>query len=983
MQINTFDELYKQLNEQQRNAVDTVEGPVMVIAGPGTGKTQILTLRIANILKQTQIEPENILALTFTESGVASMRKRLISIIGSSAYRVNISTFHGFANEIIKEYPEYFPHIIGADNATDMDQIQAMENVIISNKLKELKPFGDPLHYLKPALNAISDLKREGVTPEQLEDLVIKDEEELGKIDDLYYDKGTHKGKMKGKYQDQARHITKNKELVIVYKAYQAQFIERQLYDYEDMIVETLKALQSNSDLLITLQERYHYFLVDEHQDTNNAQNRILELLASFHDNPNVFIVGDEKQAIFRFQGASLENFHYFKNLYKSAKLINLEQNYRSTQNILDASHEVMTHLNPIRLQKTQNHKEEQIHIRQYSTQDVEYYALAKDIEQKIKDGIDPDSIAILYRQNKDAGPISYILSKFGVPYSIESDQNILENLSIRKLIQLLRAIAQYGQAIPLIEVLHIDFLNIDPLQVYAIAQSKTDPYKQIEQNEATKAFADQLLKWHKIEHNDTALVAFESVVRDSGLLDYLAKTSKMGDLEKISILFSQLRILVDNHSNYTINDFVKHIDILIEHQIPIKSNHRLNTNDKIHLMTAHRAKGLEFDYVYIIGVVDKYWGNRRQFSNFKLPSSVYTLNSGITSEDKFDSDERNLFYVALTRARKVVYISYSQSRSDGREQLPAQFVTEIKPELIIYEVTDEEESMFNEHTSILFEESKINNEADDISKAYISELLSKRGFAVTHLNNYLQCPWKYFYVNLLRVPMAPAKSQIYGMAIHASLKDYFDHFKEGDLGANYMIDKFIKHLSNQPLTDRDKDELIQKGTQALTGYYDTYSKTWHKDVLNEFKVKGVELHENLRLTGVIDKMELLGGSTTKLQGVRVIDYKTSKPKTARYIKGETKDSNRDYYRQLVFYKLLLNEFDEGKYKMKLGEIDFVESNPSGKYKKESFEISDDEVKDLRKQILEVADEIVELKFWNRRCKDEECKWCRLREMMS
>src|SRR3989344_3058212 len=185
-QMNTiFDKLYTELNKEQKLAVDTIEGPVMVIAGPGTGKTQILTLRVANILKETQVEPENILALTFTESGVAAMRKRLAEIIGSPAYRVRISTFHGFANEVIQTHPESFPHIIGAHSSTEMEQIDVMREVIDHARVKILKPFGDPYHYVKSARSAIKDLKKEGVSPKEFLAMTNDELRMFNEIDDL------------------------------------------------------------------------------------------------------------------------------------------------------------------------------------------------------------------------------------------------------------------------------------------------------------------------------------------------------------------------------------------------------------------------------------------------------------------------------------------------------------------------------------------------------------------------------------------------------------------------------------------------------------------------------------------------------------------------------------------------------------------------------------------------------------------------------
>ena len=432
---------YDQLNSEQKKAVDAIEGPVMVVAGPGTGKTKILTLRIANILKKTDTQPESILALTYTESGVVAMRSRLAEIIGSEAYRVTISTFHGFANNIIRNYPEEFPYIIGANSITDVDQYKIMEEIITTSELSILRPFGDTFYYLRSALSTINKLKQEGVDPDKFEEIVLAEEKRFVLIDDLYYDKGVHEGKMRGKYQDMQKHIKKNKELAVLYYAYQKTLRDRRLYDYSDMIMEVSSVLDKNNDFLLTLQEKYQYFLIDEHQDTNNAQNRIIELLANFFDNPNVFMVGDEKQAIFRFQGASLENFMYFKNRYKGAKLITLVNNYRSTQAILSLATSL---IKKGELEAQAKHPNKKIPLYAFNSTDAETYFLARHIQERIKDGAKPEEIAVLCKENADALPIADMFEKIGVPFMVESDQNVLQDEDIKKLLLILHAIKYF-----------------------------------------------------------------------------------------------------------------------------------------------------------------------------------------------------------------------------------------------------------------------------------------------------------------------------------------------------------------------------------------------------------------------------------------------------------------------------------------------------------------------------------------------------------
>ena len=309
-----FKDSYKRLNKEQKAAVDTIEGPVMVIAGPGTGKTQILTLRIANVLIQTDAKPENILAVTFTDSGAKAMQERLRSLIGDAAYDVRITTFHAFADSLIRTYPDAYPKIIGGRLASEIERIQLIEAILTDTSFKAVRPHGDPAYYVKPLLGAIKDLKQENLTPADFLSSLKIQAQVLDEIPQ-YHEKGAHKGKERGEYKEAVKFLNRNQELHAIYVRYEQLMQDRGWYDYDDMIMETVSALESSETMLRDLQETYQYILADEHQDVNGAQNKILEQLVNFHDNPNIFVVGDEKQAIYQLPGASLENFLYFETI--------------------------------------------------------------------------------------------------------------------------------------------------------------------------------------------------------------------------------------------------------------------------------------------------------------------------------------------------------------------------------------------------------------------------------------------------------------------------------------------------------------------------------------------------------------------------------------------------------------------------------------------------------------------------------------------
>lgn len=913
----TFESLYKNLNTAQKQAVDAIEGPVMVVAGPGTGKTSILTLRIANILKKTDIAPENILALTFTESGAKAMRKKLVNIVGSQGYKVRISTFHGFCNGLIKEFPEQFERIIGSSSITDVDQIRIVENIILKNDFEFIKPYGEPLFYLKSLLSLIKTMKREAISVKDLEQSVAQQKVDFKNIPDLYHEKGAHKGKMKGEYIDLEKQINKNTELITVYEAYEKVLKKDKLYDYEDMIIETIKAFKNDADFLLQVQETYQYIMADEHQDANNAQNTILELLSNFHENPNLFIVGDEKQAIYRFQGASLENFLYFKKLYPSAKLIHLEENYRSTQNILDASHSLIVNnkTNPTALKSNTEHKAP-ISVVECRLPLHEERYIAEDILKK-KNYSD---IAVLYRDNKDAFSLAQTFSKYGIPYVIESDQDMLSNEHIKRLIYMLRLAHDPSREDILAKVL---FFEQDALEVVrAIESARKEKRHLLEFN-----LLPNLKEWVKRGKNKPFAEFFEWFIKDSRYIAYAMKESERFDL--LTAFYDEIKNLVLSKKEYYLADFIQHIDLMEAHGLLIKTASKERAG--VRLMTAHKSKGLEFEHVYILGANDGHWGGRKRRTYFHVP---LLKESGVESED-----ERRLFYVAITRAKKEVVITYHTDN----DAIPSQFISEIDPKLI-----EHKKAEFTDDGTFAFKDSqeKINSILDP---AIIKEKFLAQGIAVTGLNNYLECAWKYFFVNLVRIPQAPSKHQLYGIAIHETLRAFFNHYKEEK---EFDALKFFeKKLSTLPLYDDYKDTL-EKGKEALELY--TKNKSWNKNLLTEYSVE--QNLDDIIVKGNLDKIEIIDNGK-----VNVVDYKTGKNK-----------NKENYRRQLQFYKMLLDL--EGKYTMVSGQLDFIELN-----KKEVFEI--DDTKEIIQTTKEVSNKIMNGDF-SGGCNEKDCEFCELAKLL-
>ena len=1032
MDSPTFRKQYKNLNKRQREAVDAIQGPVMVIAGPGTGKTSILTLRIANILQKTDTPPDAILALTFTESGAYSMRRKLVEIIGGAAYRVGIFTFHGFANHIIKRYQESFPRIVGSRSATSADQARILEEIFLRSRFKLIRPFGDIFYYVPKALRAIQNLKRENISHGEFKKALSTEVKRIKSSPERFHDKGRFKGELRAIYRDRLRKIEKSRELATVYELYGAKLSRERLFDFEDMLLETIRALEKDRDLLLTLQEQYHYILADEHQDANSAQNRILELLSSFDDVPNLFMVGDEKQAIYRFQGASLENFLYFKKRFPQALLVNLKENYRSTQMILDASHSLMKNgnisselpenvLRPRLLGQTSGGKKN-LRFFEFGSTPTEIAFVVGDIEERLRSGAFPREIAVLFRDNEDALPLVLALEKTTIPFSVFSDEDILRDQELGKLLLILRAVSEPGNPSLFAEMLHLDFLGVPPVTLYEllrfchtnrvslfdVLQSRILQKKaRIGEKERIPALFNDFSRWARLAKNASAGETVETIARESGFVRTLfSARGSLRALEKLDALFSHLKELSANQRAFQLRDFLEILERLQKHGMRLSGKGvRPEFYDSISLLTAHRAKGLEFSYVYIINAIDGHWGGRRGREDFYIPlflnvvsdmaedfksllpkTAVPLLEKGELAEDE---DERRLFYVALTRARKEVIITMSRESTGGRQALPSQFVEDIPQVFLSREDTVAIEKRLRKHTPFYLKE-RINVGPSVTLKEYLQKVFLEQGLTVTALNNYLSCPWEYFFKNLVRLPQIPAPYLSYGNAMHDALNRFFDRYRESArVGKKELLRFFDRSLLKSPLPLREFGEYKRRGRFALSGYVDLRHDSFTRDTNNEYEITGVFLPLQkgikLLLRGKLDKIERNSDGT-----VTVVDYKTGKPKSRTEILGTTKGGNGNMKRQLDFYKLLLSprlnheswrRADFGE--MKTGVIDFLEPDAKGNYHQEVFEITERDATAVAEEAIRVGKDIYNLAFWDKRCRDRKCEYCRLRDSIA
>ncbi len=979
----TFGKMYKMLNLDQKKAVDTINGPVFVMAGPGTGKTQMLTLRMANILSQEGVNPDSILALTFTNAGVIAMRKRLADFIGTeSAYKVGIFTFHSFADEQIRTFPEVFKKFAFARPMTDIEKIRIVEDILKNNTFKGLKTFSSDFHYTRDIISAIDDLKSNAITVKEFEKQIVFLESRMleDEGENAYYkvNRGTSKkGDIKKTLLTKIKkQEDRQKDLVTVYEMYQEKLDELGLYDFSDMILSVVTEAEESQEFRTSLQDKYRYILVDEHQDTNDAQSKLIEILAGEETKefrPNIFTVGDEKQAIYRFQGASLENFLKFKNKYNDNIQINLEENYRSSQKILDSAHDLLP--GEIALKAKNNtyaDEKSKINLTEFSDYKSELIYIAEEIREKIESGIGPSEIAIFYKENKSLFEIRNILEKFSIPFKISSKENILDNIEIKKMILFLRAVDNPLNDEVLAKVLFINFLQFDVIDILKILEklnyrgkgtiknksilkiiSSKDILSKLEILEPEKFIElSYLLKSLKrLEFELNFIQFFEEFSKKSGFLNYIfSLKDNVSAIKRYEKIFDEIKNQFFAEKDYNLKDFLNYVDILDKYKLTVNIGSD-DLMEGVNLMTAHGSKGLEFEYVYVINFVDSLWGGKRRKSEtFNLP--INKIKGDV-------DDERRLFYVVLTRGKRQVNISYSNFDFDGKEKIKSRFLEEINNSFFTFKIVEDEELV--KKSKKYFGE-KTEKVLSFFDKKYIRKLFLESSFSVSALNNYYQSPIKYFFRNLVKLPGGQAKSLVFGNVVHDTLDSFFSKsVKRGEiLTKKEFLELYHESLDKFLILEKEFAEIEVHGEDILNKYYDKYKGEMCLNVETEKKAFAeleLESGEKIVLFGIIDKTEVM-----ECGGVRVVDYKTGKTYNEK-----TKDQRNDLDRQLVFYKLLMDKY-LGKEVVKEGMLDFLEKNKkTGEYVRKIKEISVEEVKELEKDIKNFASDIMSGEFLDRK----------------
>lgn len=1006
-----FERRYKRLNAAQRKAVDTIDGPVMVIAGPGTGKTTILTLRIGNILRLTDTPASGILAITFTDAGVKAMRLKLREVIGARADEVRIYTFHGFAAAVIAEFPEHFVHIARAQQMTDIEAQELVRGILKDKKFKMIRPLGEPDHYVSNILKTISDAKREALTPDMVRDFARSEAERIAADPDSLSTRGATKGQLKADARKQIEKAEKTLLFADVYAAYEAKkragggdaadgvnsgAAAARKIDFDDLIFELLQAIRTDELLRSLIQEKYLYLLVDEHQDTNDSQNAIIRAIADFFDSPNLFVVGDEKQAIYRFQGASVQNFLQFQSAWKNMQVISLEENYRSHQHILDAGFSLIENnyadgehpLLRVKLRAGGDEAPRPIEMVTAGNSTAADLALVERLKDFIsknasagEGGSEEKTAAIIVRRNRDVERLATLCEAHGVHAASERGINIF-----------LHPIG--ALFFDLIHFLH------DPSQTEALAVTLASGLWGVE-----FARAAELIRLAKSGKTTEVLGALPIVatVREemtqrgglafliyaaeqSGLLPVIAKSPANTEVWRgIVALATELaardrayaddpRRLIEALLSYRATAETRSVKILS------------GTPDApIRIMTAHGSKGLEYDEVFLPYAVNESWLTRPRSVSFLLPGQVKNEGDELR-------DARRLFYVALTRARKHVTIITPLEDGSGKAFTPLGFVEELADGPDSTNISRAETPAISDDAFVLAKTRGKERRNEELA-AYAKTILFEKGLSVTALNHFLECPQQFLYKSIIKVPEPPSAKSEGGSAMHLAM-DRVWHLvraknrEESDVEIStkkieaeilaatgeYLDKSLLPSFEKEAIREELKETAPEVAT-ALAPHFalqgEVFTETWF-----ETQEAGIRLHG--KMDAVIDMSGSADGDV-----VRVFDYKTSQAKSEAAIKGETKsDSSGNYFRQLVFYYILLSA--QGKYQGKRIEpaLVFIKPDDKGRCQTVTLPISPDDVLRVKGEIAELVESVQSGALVSARCENEDCQWCRLAKIV-
>jgi len=1076
--MEDFQKRFQKLNKEQKESVENIEGPMLVVAGPGSGKTELLSLRAANILKKTDVFPGNILCLTFTDSAAFNMRERLKEMIGDDAYRIAVHTFHNFGVEIMEEHRELFYQGALFSSIDELTQMALLEEMLSqlphNNPLSQSHPEQGYI-YLNSIKDSLRDLKKAGLTPEEFKKIlrenkkslsslntlinkafqetvtkktfkkikeILKEMEEgesplpnwpsLNKVVKNSLEKALQKAEEEEKtapLSQWKKNWTKKKDskrvlketfyqekmeaLADLYREYRELLYNKGYYDFDDMILEAIKAIEKNEELKAELQEQYQYILVDEFQDTNEAQMRLLRLLTDnpvTEGSPNIMAVGDDDQAVYKFQGAEISNILKFRKYYRQPRIICLTKNYRSGQEILDLAREVIKkgenrleriipELNKELIARKKEVGRGEIISRKFPTKSQEYFWTAKEVRKLIDQGEGAEEIALIARTNKELEEIVPFLNKEGINVSYERKKNVLNDPQIIQIIKIARFIdsllnksrEEADYLLP--EILSFPFWKIKREDLWKLSlEAKGKPWLEgmlQSKNSYLKEIAHFFLnlsakaKYQPVEEIlDDIVGAKIPLSPDSEDLDLEEhKTRKGGFASPFKDYYfsrerfeknpgsylnflSSLRTFVYSLREYKkgqflkLKDLIEFLDIHAQNKIPLlDKNPFIIDSQAVKLVTAHKAKGSEFKIVFVLNCQEESWAKSKRRNILAFPANLPISPAG----DNLD-DQLRLFYVTVSRTKEKLYLTSFKLKENGKESDSLHFLNLSEKELKTKDVEEIKGGINDREWSLYHYPPLTKNE-----EVFLQPLLERYQLNVTHLNNFLNVsaggPQKFLEDNLLRFPQPKTPALSYGTAMHLTLEEIYRYLKKEKKPPSLkkVEEWFGKILERERLNPREFKFFFKKGKDALKKYFQQKKGEFRADHIIEFNFRNQgSTIKGVPLSGKIDRLVEKDGE------MEVHDFKTGR--YSRDWKGRTKHEKIKlwkYESQLSFYKILVENSRKfkGRKKVKKGRLEFLEPDEKGKIINLSLEIEKDYLERLEKLIEKVYNKIMKLDF--------------------
>jgi DNA helicase-2/ATP-dependent DNA helicase PcrA len=858
------------LSSAQREAVVHGDGPLLIIAGAGTGKTTVLTRRIAHLISSKQARPEEILALTFTEKAALEMAERVDQLIPYGYAESWIGTFHAFGDRVLREVA-----LEGGMNPefrvlTRPEQVIFLRERLWRLPLSRFRPLGDPTRHLAHLLTLVSRAKDEDVTP-------------------AAYRAWAEARAAGARGEEQIDEAQRHVELAAFYETYQQLLAEAGVVDFGDQIHRTLGLLRERPALLARLRGRYRYVLLDEFQDTNHAQLEMVRLLAG-EDAPNITVVGDDDQAIYRWRGAAAANLLAFRRQYPGCREVVLSENHRSTRVILDAAGRLISYNNPYRLEviagidkRLRSARSDGPSVRHlhYDTVSAEADAVAAMVEQRLGQGFRPRDVAVLVRSNGDADPFLRALNMKSIPQRFSGSRGLYAREEVRLLVAFLRALANPEDSVSVFYLAACEIYGLPEVELLRLnqyARRKTRPLLEVlrglpdnedlagvggrARESAARLVADLERAAADVPRLRTGEVLYR-YLQACGQLGRLAKeatASAEAKVKNIARFFETVKAYGDVAEHDRVPAFVAHLDLLREAGDDPAVAEADPDEDAVHVLTVHKAKGLEFPVVFLVGCAEGKFPVQRKGEPLELPPEL--VQERLSGGDPHLQEERRLFYVAMTRAKDELLLTSASDYGTARPRKVSRFAVE---------ALDLPSPAPAPRKSRALEALARHQPPPEPSAAAEprrdgGELLR---LSFRQIDDYRTCPLKYKYIHVLRVPLLTHHRVVYGNAIHQAVQQHFRARLEGrSFSEDELVAAFRRAWISEGFLSREHEE------RRLAAGEETLRRFHRGEAAQPLQPTGVEQEfsfyiEATRLLGRYDLVVARDGRIT------ILDFKT------------------------------------------------------------------------------------------------------------